>query len=187
MPETSRTKQKDYAALLSQIALGNRPAFDELYHAISPHLFGVLLRMLKDVGKAEEALQEVFVKVWQKAASYQTDKASAYTWLMAIARHHALDDLRRQTPDTEDIEQVPEPATSLSALQEEVELLGLGEALQDCFMELSAESRLCIVSAYCEGYTHSELSTKVNKPLGTIKSWIKRGLAELKRCLEGLL
>lgn len=173
----------DYAELLAAIALGDRAAFARLYELAAPHLFGVLLRILREEALAEEALQDVFVKVWQRASDYRPERAAASTWLFSIARHRAFDLLRRGRAEPEG-EVLPEAIDASPGPFERTSTLAAGSALRDCLDQLQAGPRACIVLAYCDGYTHEELSQRVGSPLGTVKSWIRRGLEALRQCLE---
>lgn len=174
----------EYPDLLAAIALGDRSAFARLYELAAPHLFGALLRILKEEGLAEEALQDVFVKIWQRAGDYRPDRASANTWLFAIARHRAFDLLRRRREAPADPDRVPEPVDPTPGPFDVTATLAAGASLRECLEQLQPGPRTCLLLAYCEGYTHDELSRRVGSPIGTVKSWIRRGLDALKRCLE---
>lgn len=177
------TDTAEYAELLAAIALDDREAFARLYERAAPHLFGVLLRILREEALAEEALQDVFVKVWQRAGDYRPDRASARTWLFSIARHRAFDLLRRRRPEG-DADAAPEPIDDGPGPFEWAAGQAAGASLRDCLDRLQPDQRACIVLAYCDGYSHEELSRRIGSPLGTVKSWIRRGLELLKRCLE---
>ena len=174
------------AELLLATAGGDRDAFRQLYGAVSAKLFGVALRILQRRELAEEVLQEVFVRIWAHAAEYQSALGSPMTWMIAIARNQALDIRRRgrdRVPGDEGelLEHVPAPTPNpldwaLASSE--------ARALERCLRELSEAQRDCIVKAYVEGYTQQELASQMERPLGTIKSWIRRGLLQLKDCLE---
>jgi len=173
---------------LSQTASGDEAAFRKLYDAASPHLFALLLRMLKDRTRAEEALQDVFVRIWQKADTYSSDRGKPLTWLLTIARYRALDLLRRQRPedampDDPDLEAmllVDEDGRGPGAETETREAI---EAVRVCMERLQDEQRRSVLMAYYEGLTHSELADRLKTPIGTVKSWIRRGLLRLRECL----
>lgn len=171
--------------LLARCALGDRPAFTELYRLSAPKLFGLALRILKTRALAEEALQEAFVRVWRHAAEYRPDRGQAFTWMASILRHHSLDLIRRsgremQADDTL-FAAVPderaEPALAWSQARE-------AQALRNCLQTLEADQRQSLLLAYYDGMTHVELAARLRQPLGTVKSWIRRGLERLRRCLE---
>lgn len=174
--------------LLSATAAGDQRAFRELYDASSPHLFGLLLRMLKRRDWAEEALQDCFLKVWQKAETYAPEKGAPLTWLMTVARYRALDLLRVKRPEVEMPEEGEEQSLSFADEAQSpedgaIETEGMGR-LNNCMKGLQEEQRQSVLLAYYEGYTHHELAERLNAPLGTVKSWVRRGLSRLRECLE---
>lgn len=175
--------------LLSATARGDQRAFRELYQASSAHLFGLLLRILKRRDWAEEALQDCYLKIWQKAETYEAGKGAPLTWLMTVARYRALDLLRMKRPEVEmpeEGEEAPMLMADESVQSPEdgaVESEGIGR-LEHCMQGLQDEQRQSVLLAYYEGYTHQELATRLNAPLGTVKSWVRRGLAKLRECLE---
>ena len=174
--------------LLSATAAGDQRAFRELYESSSSHLFGLLLRMLKRRDWAEEALQDCFLKVWQKAETYAPEKGAPMTWLMTVARYRALDLLRMKRPEVEMPEEGEEQPFSFqdetqSPEDRAVEGEGMGR-LENCMQGLQEEQRHSVLLAYYEGYTHQELAERLQAPLGTVKSWVRRGLARLRECLE---
>lgn len=178
----------DLSHLLAATAAGDQRAFRALYDASASHLFGLLLRMLKRRDWAEEALQDCYLKVWQKAETYAPDKGAPMTWLMTVARYRALDLLRVKRPEVEMPEEGEEqPLTFADETQSPedraVEGEGIGR-LEHCMEGLQQEQRQSVLLAYYEGYTHQELAERLQAPLGTVKSWVRRGLARLRECLE---
>lgn len=177
--------------LLAATAAGDQHAFRQLYQASSPHLFGLLLRMLKRRDWAEEALQDCYLKVWQKAETYAPDKGAPLTWLMTVARYRALDLLRMKRPEVEMPEEEDAPPLTfadgdgLNPESRAMEKEGLGR-LSDCMQGLPLEQRRSVLLAYYEGYTHQELARQLKAPLGTVKSWVRRGLQSLRDCLGGV-
>ena len=176
------------ARLLTATAAGDQRAFQQLYQNSSSHLFGLLLRMLKRRDWAEDALQDCFVKIWQKAETYDAQKGAPLTWLMTVARYRALDLLRVKRPEVEMPEEGEEPPFSMedhaqSPEEGAVESEGIGR-LEGCMKGLQQEQRQSVMLAYYEGYTHQELAERLNAPLGTVKSWVRRGLSKLRECLE---
>lgn len=175
--------------LLTDTSQGDQRAFRELYEATSSHLYGVLVRILQRRDWAEEALQDCYLRVWRKADSYAPDKGAPLTWLMTIARYRALDLLRAKRPEIEMPDEDDAPPMSFAAdnsLDPEtraVEYEGLGQ-LSDCLQHLGAEQRQSVLLAYYEGYTHAELAKTLKAPLGTVKSWVRRGLLQLRECLD---
>lgn len=174
--------------LLAATARGDQKSFRNLYEASSSHLFGLLLRMLKRRDWAEEALQDCYVKIWQKADTYAPEKGAPLTWLMTVARYRALDLLRMKRPEVE----MPEEneAAPLTFEDESEDPLARAEeqegmfALRKCMKGLQDEQQRSVLLAYYEGYTHQELAVAMKAPLGTVKSWVRRGLQKLRECLE---
>lgn len=175
--------------LLAATARGDRAAFSELYTATSAHLFALLLRILRRRDLAEEALQDCYVRIWQKSGSFSADRGAPVVWLASIARYRALDLLRARRPEVSD--QVGESGGPLASHVDEranVEQAAEGhhelERLHACLGELGDEQRSAVMLAYYEGFTHPELSERLAAPLGTVKSWVRRGLQRLRECLD---
>ncbi len=175
---------EDIAALLQRVARRDRQAFAEVYRATSAKLYGIILRILRRRDIADEVLQEVYVKIWERAGDFKAEKASPIAWMAAIARNRALDELRRRTPVS--IEDHPElqdvPSDDESGL---AGVLRLEDAKQlaDCLARLEPDRRQMVVLAYCEGLSRDELASKYGQPVNTIKTWLRRSLALLKGCL----
>jgi RNA polymerase sigma-70 factor (ECF subfamily) len=184
----TKAEPEHLVKLLAAISGGDQRAFAQLYAATSSHLFGLLLRILRRRDWAEEALQDSFLKVWQKAETYAPEKGAPLTWLMTVARYRALDLLRMKRPEVEMPDEADTPPMLLADLAESpedraVEREGLGR-LKGCMEGLQDEQKRTVLLAYYEGYTHQELARSMNAPLGTVKSWVRRGLARLRECLE---
>ena len=176
----------DLDALLRDVATGSRTAFEALYRATSARLFGVCLRMLRDRGDAEDVLQDVFATVWRKAGGFDAHRAGAMTWLVSIARNRAIDRMRA-TPagahlgSIELAEQLPDPDASP---MDSASAASDGARLEGCMQQLDARRRHLIRTAFFEGATYEDLSRRSGSPLGSIKSWIRRGLAQLRTCMD---
>src|SRR4029078_3359325 len=174
------------AAALVRVAGGDRAALRLVYQHTSANLFGVCLRILKDRGEAEDVLQEVFLTVWRKAASFDPGRASPITWMVAIARNRAIDRLRasavsRRMEPIESADAVSDPAP---AAVERVEMAQQHQRPSLCLAELEARHASAIRAAFLDGTTYEELAASMSVPLGTMKSWIRRGLLKLRACLE---
>lgn len=174
--------------LLAAVGGGDERAFAQLYESCSAHLYSLLLRILKRRDWADEALQDCFLRVWQKADTYAPEKGAPLTWLMTVARYRALDLLRMKRPEVEMPEEgaeVPMTFADASESPEDraVEREGLGK-LHRCMKGLQNEQKQSVLLAYYEGYTHQELAQAMDAPLGTVKSWVRRGLARLRECLD---
>jgi RNA polymerase sigma-70 factor, ECF subfamily len=178
--------QSRLAGLLARSALGDRPAFAELYRATSSKLFAVSLRIVRERPLAEEALQDSFVSIWKHAGDYAQAKSAPTTWMTAIVRNRSLDIVRRtrEEPDVDD--------TLAAALADEgavpvaqAEARAHAHAVRECLDELDPEQRQTIALAFFHGLTHSELASHLRRPLGTVKTHVRRGLAKLRDCLMG--
>lgn len=171
--------------LIAEIARGDDRALKALYDLTAPKLFGIILRIQRDRSAAEDVLQEVYLRVWQAAHTYAPEAGRPFPWLCAIARNRAIDVVRRkgevQGPVSEDgedwLERLADPHDSEGAI------LGR-DALRACLGRLDTAQRDCLVLAYCEGYSREELAARYERPVNTIKTWLHRGLASLRGCLE---
>jgi RNA polymerase sigma-70 factor (ECF subfamily) len=173
------------SAALARVAEGSQAALAEVYQRSSAKLFGICLRILGDRSEAEDALQDIYVNVWRKAGSFDPARASPITWLAALARNRSIDRRRaRGTRESAPVEEAAELAdggddalTRLLAAEE-------GVRIATCLDELDARQNGAIRSAFYEGLSYPELAARASVPLGTMKSWIRRGLLRLKDCLE---
>ncbi|MEH6417770.1 sigma-70 family RNA polymerase sigma factor [Pseudomonas sp. CGJS7] len=171
--------------LLSAVGRGDTAAFERLYRETSARLFGVCLRLLPERAEAEDVLQEVYAIVWRKAGQFDASRASAITWLAMIARNKAIDRLRalptlKRAP-LDAIEDIADLAPTPSA---QVESADEHARLRQCLDELDARRRSLIRTAFFDGSTYEELAQRTGSPLGSVKSWIRRGLIQLRACLE---
>lgn len=170
--------------LLAQCALGDRRAFETLYRSVGPRLHGVALRFMGRTDLAEEVLQESFVRIWNNASRYEAHLSAPLTWMINITRNQAIDQLRkhRERPLT-DLEQDTLPDESPS-VHEQLNSAREANALNRCLETLESMQRQSITVAYFQGLSCTELAGHLATPLGTVKSWIRRGLERLRRCLE---
>jgi RNA polymerase sigma factor (sigma-70 family) len=180
------------AALLARVALGDQRAFAQLYRQASAHLYAVAVRIVRNGSVAEEVLQEAFVSVWHHAATYNAAKSQPMTWLTSIVRNRCLDHLRKREVDTVALAPADnDDGTSAwdppSGGPTAVELLEAGadaRAIRNCIDALDAGPRQAIALAFFHGLSHGELAAQLREPLGTVKSWVRRGLERLRRCLD---
>jgi RNA polymerase sigma-70 factor, ECF subfamily len=178
------TSAEDISLLLQRVANRDRAAFAQVYRATSAKLYGIILRILRRRDIADEVLQEVYVKIWERAGDFRAEKASPIAWMAAIARNRALDEVRRKAPVS--IEDHPEVQTM--AADDETGLASVLRAedskrLAGCLDRLEPDRRQMVVLAYCEGLSRDELAAKYSQPVNTIKTWLRRSLAQLKGCL----
>lgn len=180
------TQAERIELLLGRCAQRDERALQELYQLISGQLLGVLMRILRRRAVAEEALQDVMVKIWQRADQYVAYRGRAMAWITAIARYRAIDLLRRQQAATPIDDAPAEALVDITAADfvDSTSSARMRKALNDCFSKLTAEQRRCLELAYVDGYSQDQIAGEIDSPLGTVKSWIRRGLASLKRCLD---
>jgi RNA polymerase sigma-70 factor (ECF subfamily) len=174
----------DIETLISRMALGDRAAFSQLYTATSAKLFGITLRVLDNRAEAEDALQEIYVKLWHNAGRYQSNGLSPMTWLITIARNHAIDRLRARRTATTDIDEAAELA-DLSPGPEAL-LIAAGERsrLTDCLATLDPDRAEAVRRAYMFGDSYADLATRYGVPLNTVRTWLRRSLLKLRECLS---
>ncbi|ERJ17428.1 Sigma factor protein [Salinisphaera shabanensis E1L3A] len=181
-------EREQLAEWLSATARGDEQAFQRLYAATSAQLYALLLRILRNPERAQDALQDAYIRVWQKADTYAPERGAPLTWLLSIARYRALDVLRRKRPEVAMPEEPDMVATlledeqSLSPVEENENQQSL-DAIRVCLKTLQPQQRDSVLLAYYEGLTHQELAERLDAPLGTVKSWIRRGLLRLRECL----
>ena len=178
--------RKQLVAALARVAGGDRGALQLLYRDTSAKLFAVCVRILRDEGEAEEVLQDVYTTVWQRAGTFDPARASPITWLVTIARNRSIDRLRsgamaartRTIDEAADVrDNTPNALAQIESLQEE-------RRLTDCLGELEPRHAVAVRFAFLDGMTYDELARRMNVPLGTMKSWIRRSLLRLRECLE---
>jgi RNA polymerase sigma-70 factor, ECF subfamily len=180
-------EQTEEVFLLGRIAAGDREAFAQLFDQEAPTVLGLLTRLLRDRGRAEEVLQETFLQVWQQAGRYRQELARPRSWILMMARSRALDGIRaRQSRERreETVEQwqgarVEEPVGT-AGLEEDEHRRRVAAALAG----LPAEQRQCIELAFFDGLTHSEIAQRLAAPLGTVKSRILLGMNKLRHTLD---
>lgn len=172
--------------LLSNCSLGDQAAFGELYEATSAKLFGVALRILKRRAWAEEALQDAYVKIWRHAGSFDASRGRPMTWMINVVRNQSLDLLRKADYRAPEDEWNPEKDQRLSSENPEAQA-ETSEAMQrvlGCLGKLGEEQRDSILLSYHQGMTPTEVATRLERPVGTVKTWIRRGLIKVRECLD---
>ncbi len=174
----------DFENLIAKVALSDRTAFDALYAAASPKLFAITMRILRDRELSEDALQEIFVKVWQKASSYRSGQQAPMAWLCAIARNHSIDIIRANRRKHDDIDDHYDLKSSEPTPEEAAVNAGERARIDGCLEELEAKKAEAVVAAYVEGYSYQELAERYGIPLNTMRTWLRRSLLSLKDCLD---
>lgn len=171
------------ADLITRCAAKDRVAFRALYRDTSAKLMGVLLRILKERAAAEDALQEVYTRVWLRAGRYDPAKGRGMTWLIAIARNLAIDRLRTrvETLDDDGLDQIADTTP-----RAETRLVAAGEArrIADCFAALEPDRAEAVRGAYLDGLSYLDLAARHGVPLNTMRTWLRRSLLKLKECLD---
>jgi RNA polymerase sigma-70 factor (ECF subfamily) len=178
---------EELAHLLARCALRDRQAFEILYRETSAQLFGLVLRIVRDQDLASDVLQQAYLKIWDHAGDYRPDKAQPMTWIGAIVRNQAIDMIRRnahQPIASDPVDELHWLADDAAGPQEIVDQVQQNRALHECLDQLEEKQRQALLLAYFNGMTHAELAQYLDKPLGTVKSWVRRGLLRLKKCLD---
>jgi RNA polymerase sigma-70 factor (ECF subfamily) len=173
----------EIAALLGRIAGGDSRAFTRLYDLTSSRLFAVVRSILRRPEMAEEALQEAFVRIWQKASLYDQTRNQPMAWLAAIARNQAID-LRRRAAEREGDELDPDDG-SIGHVLPEAELAFELKRLRDCLGRLPEDRQDMVLLAYYQGWSREELASQFRRPVTTVKTLLRRSLIVLKECLDG--
>ena len=180
------------AELILRVAGQDRAAFRTLYAQTSAKLMGVLLRILGTRSEAEDALQEVFTRVWLRAGRFDATKGRGMTWLIAIARNHAIDRLRARQPEGDRVSarttDDPDPIEAIrdTAPTAETRLIASGEArrIADCFALLEPDRADAVRGAYLNGLSYLDLAARYGVPLNTMRTWLRRSLLKLRECLD---
>ena len=172
------------ASLIAATARADRDGFRALYAATSGKLMGVCLRILRDRSEAEDAVQEVFTRVWLNARRYDAARARGMTWLIAIARNHAIDRLRARPAAADADDAVAGVADRTPGPEAQAVARGEARRIADCFDLLEPARAAALRGAYLGGLSYEELSRRHEVPLNTMRSWLRRGLMKLKECLE---
>lgn len=181
--------EKKLDELVLRCAEGDEDAFRRLYDEVAPRLLAIAMRLIGDRQQAEDVLQQAMLAAWRSAGDYDPGRAQATTWLTSIVRYRSLDVLRRRSRRKEvlstgeqDIASVFGHDIPVSAGEPVSERLAA--RLDDCFGEISRDEAACIQFIYLDGLTFAELAARLERSIGTVKSWVRRGLQKLKVCVE---
>ena len=163
----------------------DREAFARVYTMTSAKLFGICLRICRDRQAAEDVLQDVYLSIWRRAAGYEPGRSSPITWLATIARNRAIDWKRanRHHEAAAPADEAPEPVDEAPLASHVMMQAETSGHLRHCLDGLESRQRDAISTAFFEGLSYAELAERRSVPLGTMKSWIRRGLMRLKECL----
>jgi RNA polymerase sigma-70 factor (ECF subfamily) len=185
--ESTTEFDEQLQSLLGRCAAADSIALQRLYELVSPILFACVTRILRRRALAEEALQDVFISIWQQAGQFTAVRGRPMAWMMSIARYRAIDLLRRerfapilvaQAPELRAID--PEPDAEVGSAT----WLPSADLMKQCLGLLSDQQTHCLELAFVEGQSHENIARLMDSPLGTVKSWIRRGLRSLRQCLE---
>lgn len=174
----------DLSDLLAATARGDRAAFGALYTATRAKLYGVVLRILRRHDLADEVLQETYLKIWGSAGSFDPTRASPITWMVTIARNRAIDLVRKRSEAS--LEEEPEAMDVAAELPNPLAARELSEdmaRLMTCIGALDADRKQMVLLAYYNGLSREQLAAKFEKPVNTIKTWLRRSLIEIRECL----
>jgi RNA polymerase sigma-70 factor (ECF subfamily) len=173
--------------LLGRCAAADSSALQRLYELVSPILFASLTRILRRRALAEEALQDVFVSIWQRAGQFSATRGRPMAWMMSIARYRAIDLLRHERHVPALVPDLPERLAAQPETESEEHSpawLPPSGLLEHCLGLLTERQKHCLELAFVRGNSHEDISRLTGSPLGTVKSWIRRGLQSLRQCLE---
>lgn len=174
------------ADLLIRIAAQDRAAFRTLYRDTAPKLMGVLLRMLKRRSEAEDAMQEVYTRIWLKAGRFDPARGRGMTWVIALARNLAIDRLRARPTDTaEDGDAVDLVADKAPRAESRLVAQGEARVITECFGKLEPSRAAALRGAYLDGLSYADLASRHDVPLNTMRTWLRRGLQALRACITG--
>lgn len=181
----AHTSADTVARLLSRVAAGDHGAFPALYQSTSAKLYGIILRILRRRDVADEVLQEVYVKIWERAGLYDASKGSPITWMATIARNRAIDEVRGKRPvPTEDVNEALNIASDEEDPLERIHQSQELQRLLRCLDRLEPQRREIVLLAYRDGMSREALGQRYSRPSATIKSWLHRSLAQLRECLD---
>lgn len=174
----------DYAGLLTACARGDRHALKALFDAEAGRLITVAQRIVRRRELAEEVVQDAFVLIWQNAAGFDPERGSARGWIYTIVRHRALNVIRDGArEDLLDPEAMSVKAEGDTIIDDAFEQLATSSRLRTCLDAIEKEKRDSLLLSYVAGYSHGEIAGRLGVPVGTAKSWVRRGLAALKECM----
>ena len=175
--------RQDLVDALERTGRGDEAAFKSVYAATSAKLFGIVLRILGRRDLAEEILQEVYIRVWQRAGEYDPSSSSPITWLATIARNRALDEAKRKTmrslEDCPELLQVPSDDNPLATHERYED----ARRLTACIDRLEPDRKELVLLVYYYGMTREEIASRIDRPVATVKTRLRRSLAQIKDCL----
>lgn len=182
--EKARAARQSLITALENLARGDKTAFEAVYAATSAKLYGVVVRILGRPDLADEVLQEVYIRVWQRAWEFDPASGSPITWLVTIARNRALDEVKRKTmrslEECPEVMDIPSEGSQSDSYERDEEL----QRVLNCLDQLEPERRQIILLAYDYGMTREQIAEHIGRPIGTVKTLLRRSLAQLRESLE---
>lgn len=178
------SSRADIEQLIAKTALRDHGAFSALYDATSAKLFGVCLRILNDRAEAEDALQDVFIRIWHKSDSYAVTGHSPMTWLITVARNLAIDRYRTRKNKGVEIDAASEIADKQPGPEAQAIALSERKQIDNCLDELKPDQAGAVKGAYLDGDTYQDLADRYGVPLNTMRTWLRRSLIQLRECLS---
>ncbi|MCA0279646.1 MAG: sigma-70 family RNA polymerase sigma factor [Proteobacteria bacterium] len=169
--------------LIARCGLGDRRAFAALYGATSAKLFGLAVRILGNRAEAEDAVQDIYVRIWQNAARYRAEGLSPWAWLLTIGRNACIDRLRARRA-TQPLDEAAELADLAPGPEETALASAEARRIAGCLATLPPERAEAVRRAYLEGETYDELAHRFGVPLNTMRTWLRRSLMKLRECLS---
>ena len=173
----------DMEEALRRCAVGDAAALRVIYDNEAPRMIGVAQRIVRRRALAEEVVHDAFVQIWRRAASFDAARGAARTWMYAIVRHRAISILRDEKRLELDADGDPAEETAEESSDDVISRLSDASSLRHCLERLEERARKLIVLTYVHGLSHTELAAREGVPLGTVKSWIRRGALALRECL----
>ncbi|MBB5575130.1 MULTISPECIES: sigma-70 family RNA polymerase sigma factor [Rhizobium] len=175
---------EEIEALIGRVAMRDQKAFAVLYKRTSPKLYAVCLRILGNRTDAEEVLQEIYVKIWQRAERFIASEGPAMPWLTTIARNQSIDAIRARKPVADEIDTAYDLADTEPGPEEQAMVKGEGRRIDRCMEELEADRAKAVRSAYVDGLSYQELAEQYAVPLNTMRTWLRRSLIRLRECMD---
>ncbi len=173
-------EQQTLADLVARMALRDQQACKTFYTLTADRAYGMALKMMQEPARAQDVLQDVYIKAWSNAPQYRPHKGQVLSWLMTIVRNRSLDVIRAEQRRSQVMEEHQEQSQIMSFEQ----VKNTEGGLMLCLEKLSSPQRNNIIAAFYHGFTYQELAKKIGQPLATVKSRIRRSLLKLKECLE---
>lgn len=190
--DSLNTLDKQLIALLDRVAIADEPALRELYELASSKLYGVAVRVVTNREWAEDVLQEAFLNIWRIAGDYKASLSPPMAWMALVVRSRGLDFLRRRASERADKMQELDEVISDTVAGDSPNPMDVAQASQQaralhhCMSQLDNKQREVVSLAYMRDMSHGELAEQLKLPLGTVKTWIRRGLEQLRGCMARL-